>query len=108
MADQNWKDLYKSQLHAKKEPPGRSKDILHRAGKQKELLASDAFLRRFIIWAWVTITCIQIMIWLIIGIASGRLPEPWWLWTAASGGVTAFLVWYITIKVRHARKRKEQ
>lgn len=32
-------------------------------------------------------TLVQIIIWLIIGITTGHLDAPWWLWTLATGAV---------------------
>lgn len=32
-------------------------------------------------------TLVQIIIWLIIGITTGHLDAPWWLWTLATGVV---------------------
>lgn len=42
--------------------------------------------RRVVTALWISILFIQIVIWLLIGIIGG-FDGPWWLWTAAGGGL---------------------
>jgi hypothetical protein len=43
---------------------------------------------------WLLMTAVQIVIWLAIGVATGGLDVPWWLYSSAGGaGVVAALWW---------------
>jgi uncharacterized protein with LGFP repeats len=96
VADQNWKEAYKKQLAQKSVKSGRSSK------------ADSNYWRRIIIKAWVAITSIQIVLWLVIGVFNKHFTEPWWLWTAASGGIVAVVVWYILVKIRRAGTESKQ
>ncbi|PZF83249.1 hypothetical protein [Jiangella anatolica] len=43
---------------------------------------------------WIAMTAVQIVVWLAIGIGSGGLDVPWWLYSTVGGaGVVAALWW---------------
>lgn len=98
MADQDWKESYKKQLAKKNTKSSGSSGA--RAG--------SGYWRRIIVGAWAAATAVQIVMWLVISLISGRFTEPWWLWTAASGGIVAIAVWFVLVKPRYAGKEGER
>jgi hypothetical protein len=43
---------------------------------------------------WIAMTAVQIVVWLAIGIGTGGLDVPWWLYSSVGGaGVVAALWW---------------
>ncbi|SDU77334.1 hypothetical protein [Jiangella alkaliphila] len=43
---------------------------------------------------WIAMTAVQIVVWLAIGIGTGGLDVPWWLYSTAGGaGIVAALWW---------------
>ena len=45
----------------------------------------------------VVTTLVQVVVWLMIGVISGRLDSPWWLWSAVPA---AAIVGLLTLAVR--------
>jgi hypothetical protein len=42
--------------------------------------------KRVVTVLWIAVLFVEIVVWLLIGIIGG-FDGPWWLWTAAVGGV---------------------
>ena len=42
--------------------------------------------KRVVTVLWISVLFVEIVVWLLIGIIGG-FDGPWWLWTAAAGGV---------------------
>jgi hypothetical protein len=50
---------------------------------QRRLLVA----RSVLAYGGIVLTLIQIVVWLMIGVISGRLDTPWWLWTTVPAAV---------------------
>lgn len=57
----------------------------------KGLLAA----RRVVTAAWLGICGLQVLIWVMMCLIGWHLADPFWLWTAAVGGVIVGGVWAV-------------
>jgi hypothetical protein len=53
---------------------------------------------RMVTGLWLALTAIQFTVWMLACVIGGHLVNPWWLWTAAAGGVVV-----AGLRVRGAR-----
>jgi hypothetical protein len=53
---------------------------------------------RAITGVWLALTAIQFTVWMLACVIGGHLVNPWWLWTAAVGGLVV-----VGLRVRGAR-----
>ncbi|ALG12102.1 hypothetical protein [Kibdelosporangium phytohabitans] len=60
--------------------------------------------RRVITTAWLAVVGIQLAIWLAMCLIGWHLPYPFWLWTAAVGGVIVGVIWAIPVDKRGAHR----
>jgi membrane associated rhomboid family serine protease len=44
---------------------------------------------------WAGLLMVEFAVWLVICLVSGALESPWWLWTAAIGGVVVGGFWLV-------------
>lgn len=53
---------------------------------------------------WLGATAVQMVVWVLVCALGQRLVSPWWLWTAAGGGLLVAVVWWLTQPRRTARQ----
>jgi len=58
---------------------------------------------RILTAVWLGLLLVEIGVWLMIWLISGDLDAPWWLWTAAAGGVVVGGFWFFVRNDRKAR-----
>lgn len=44
---------------------------------------------------WIAMTAVQIVVWLAIGVGTGGLDVPWWLYSSVGGGVVVAVLWWV-------------
>ncbi|WP_116951322.1 hypothetical protein [Jiangella endophytica] len=45
--------------------------------------------------AWIAMTAVQIVVWLAIGVATGGLDVPWWLYSTVGGAGVVGALWWV-------------
>jgi hypothetical protein len=73
--------------------------------RRRILLARSA-----VAYGGLVMTLVQIVVWLMIGVLSGHLDTPWWLWTTVPAGVVVvgltaverWRAWWISAATTHS------
>lgn len=59
--------------------------------------------RRVVTMAWLGIGSVQFVIWMMICLIGWHVVNPFWLWTAAVGGLIVGGLWAIPVKAGERR-----